>query len=559
MTATSIELARALVAELAAAGVRDFVLAPGSRSAPLAYALSDAHDAGWIRLTVRLDERGAGFMALGLSRAGATPSPVAVVTTSGTAVANLHPAVLEAAHSGDPLIVISADRPHELRGTGANQTTDQHGIFASAPRFAAEIPAGYRVEALHGVVTRAVAAALGTLTGDPGPAHLNVGFAEPLTPEPAAAARGHLHVEEWATAPLPVATRVTPMVPAATALPAGMRTVMVAGDRAGARWADVAAQAGWPLFAEPSSGVRIDGAILHYRDLLAAGLGDEIERVVVVGHPTLSRPISRLLARRDIEIVVVGGNRWTDVAGVASLVAGDIAPKPAIPTDLAWLRQWRDADGALAGAVATDGLISKAEQVAAMVWAAEVPTLVLGSSNAVRLIDVAGPSRNDGARVIANRGLAGIDGTIATASGLALGTGGPVRALIGDLTFLHDAASLIRGEQESEIDLQVVVLNDHGGAIFESLEQGQLRGDPRGERVFERMFRTPQRADIAALAAGYEASYLKVDLGDEDWAAQLTKILDAPIAGRSVVEIGLHAQISKQAARAEAARKVIGK
>nr|NLD41449.1 2-succinyl-5-enolpyruvyl-6-hydroxy-3-cyclohexene-1-carboxylic-acid synthase [Actinomycetales bacterium] len=563
----SIQLARALVRELVAAGVRDAVLAPGSRSSPLAYALAEAHHAGWLRLTVRLDERGAGFVALGLTRAGATPRPVLVATTSGTAVANLHPAVLEASHSGDPLVVVSADRPHEWRGTGANQTTDQVGIFGSAPRHAAELPAGFRPEAVRGAVARAIVAATGVLTLDPGPVHLNVAFRDPLVPEYApSGAEGpafeleKLLVAGWTAEGLPAPLRVTPVVPGPLEVPAGKRTLLVAGDRAGERWFAAAERAGWPVLAEPSSGARLPGAIRHYRELLAAGLGTDAERVVLVGHPTLSRPVSRLLARTDAEVIVVGGLRWTDVSGTAARVAGDLTVPAATPADHAWWDRWQQADAALAEAAS--GIRSAAERAALAVWEAEVPTLVLGSSNAIRAVDGAAPGRTDGARVVANRGLAGIDGTIATATGLALGTGSPVRALVGDLTFLHDAMSLVRGALEAEVDLQVVVLNDAGGAIFETLEPGAIsRTDRHARATFERLFATPQQVDIGALAAGLDASHVGVDGRSEEGLGALRELLARPITGRSVVEvrIGREELATVSARRREAALRVVAR
>ncbi|MGM0386750.1 MAG: thiamine pyrophosphate-binding protein, partial [Actinomycetota bacterium] len=216
---SSTAVARALVTQLVAAGVRDAVLSPGSRSAPLAYALAAAERAGWLTVHVRVDERSAGFFGLGLARAaalGGEPRSVAVATTSGTAVANLHPAVLEASHSGLPLVVVSADRPHEVRGTGANQTTDQWGIFASAVRATLDVPAGFEPRAVRGQVTRLVAAALGTLSRDPGPVHVNVGFREPLLP----AAR-------WEPGAPPAPVRMVP-APAGepVALHPGVRTLV---------------------------------------------------------------------------------------------------------------------------------------------------------------------------------------------------------------------------------------------------------------------------------------------------------------------------------------------
>ncbi|HZK04292.1 MAG TPA: 2-succinyl-5-enolpyruvyl-6-hydroxy-3-cyclohexene-1-carboxylic-acid synthase [Actinomycetaceae bacterium] len=577
----AIALARTLIAELVAAGVRDVVLSPGSRSAPLAYALSDAHDAGWLRLVVRLDERGAGFVALGLTRAGDAPRPVAVVTTSGTAVANLHPAVLEASHAGDPLVVVTADRPHEWRDTGANQATVQPGIFGTAPRWQADLPAGFAPAAVRGVVTRAVAAATGALTLDPGPVHLNVALAEPLVPDVALAeplypdlarsrSSGPLaraeepNSPDWVGAGLPRPVVVEPNAPNAVDLPAGRRTILIVGDRAGARWHAAGRQAGWPVLAEPTSGARFPGVIRHYRDLLEAGLGDDAERIVVTGHPTLSRPVARLLARGDVEIVVVGNQRWTDVAGVAARIVGDLAVPDAEPSDTAWLDHWRAADQALHGVVEERGLLSGAERVASAVWDAQVPTLVLGSSNAVRAVDGVAGGRDDGARVVGHRGLGGIDGTIGTATGLALGTGAPVRTMLGDLTFLHDAMSLLRGSRENEVDLQVVVLNDRGGAIFETLEHGEISHRSVSARhTFERIFLTPQHADIGLIAGGLDASHTAVDLTEPGALERLASLLAEPIRGRSIVEVVLGREdlagvVRRRVAAAREIRRTLG-
>ncbi|MDO5535898.1 MAG: 2-succinyl-5-enolpyruvyl-6-hydroxy-3-cyclohexene-1-carboxylic-acid synthase, partial [Propionibacteriaceae bacterium] len=512
---SSTAIARALVAHLAAAGVHDVVLSPGSRSAPLAYASADAASAGHLRTHIRVDERTAGFFALGLARAHAVrgvPRPVAVVTTSGTAVANLHPAVLEAHHTGVPLLVISTDRPHEWHGTGANQTTRQTGIFGQAVRATMEIPARANPAAVRGQATRLVAAALGTFTRDPGPVHLNVSFAEPLVPD-APAAAGSL--------PEPVRL-VAPPAAVPVALPAGRRTLAVAGDGAGPDAARLAADAGWPLLAEPSSGARLPGAIVHYLDHLAAGLADGVERVVVFGHPTLSRPISALLARPGDEVVVVSPTaRWTDVAGTATLVAGAVSVAPPTADDAAWLARWQDADAAFSLEA------TPMQEAALALWESDA-WLVLGSSNTVRAFDTAVPGAERGARVLANRGLAGIDGLVSTAHGLAAGLGEPVRVVLGDLSFAHDVGGLARGDLEPELDLQVVVLDDHGGGIFASLEHADAEPE-----MFRRYFSTPQTQDVVAAARGVGARASVVSVSD------LPDALAAPIRGREVLHVPL--------------------
>lgn len=555
--------ARVIVQALAALGVEDVVLAPGSRSAPLAYALADAvrpegerpSGAPALRLHVRVDERSAAFLALGLVKASGDPArPVAVVTTSGTAVANLHPAVLEAHHSGLPLLLLTADRPHELRGTGANQTTDQVGIFGSAVRLAVDVPApvGLPDEArsLRRVVSRAVAAATGARTADPGPVHLDLAFREPLVPGdepwPAPSTAGLTHVQARP------ATGAVPVVGEPGAAPArrgGVPTVLVAGDGAGPGARRLAEANGWPLLAEPSSGARGGShAISAYRLLLAhPGLGGAVRRAVVLGRPTLSRPVQRLLAREDVEVVVVAprGADWPDAArnaGDVLLEAPARMRQGRMPAPAGWLDAWRAADAAAGAAI--DGVLDGLDagrrsrsgtrvtgpalaRAVAQVSGAD-DALVVGSSNPVRDLDLV--ARWDSPPVVlANRGLAGIDGTVSTAVGVALWLPDRrVRALLGDLTFLHDVGGLLRGPLEATVHLQLVVANDDGGSIFSTLEPGE----PARADVFERVFATPHGADLAALCAGYGVRHTRVS--DVDG---LLPALAAPGPGLSVVEV----------------------
>ena len=284
---SSAERATRLLTALVAGGVRDVVLAPGSRSAGLALALYAADAAGELRLHVRVDERSAGFLALGL--ATGSRSPVAVVTTSGTAVGNLLPAVMEASHSGRRLVVLAADRPAAMRGSGANQTTRQDGIFGVfAPCF------DLGVDATPEQLDAAAAVAARRL----GPTHLNLQLEEPLLPA----------AEPWWPG---AANRPTAAAPeerrrdsgarraGSEVLRRGPRSVVVAGDDAGSGARILAERAGWPLLAEPTSGARVGAnAVRTYRLLLAGPLGADIERVLVLGHPTLSRPVTRLISRR---------------------------------------------------------------------------------------------------------------------------------------------------------------------------------------------------------------------------------------------------------------------
>jgi 2-succinyl-5-enolpyruvyl-6-hydroxy-3-cyclohexene-1-carboxylate synthase len=493
-------LARAVVDRLLAAGVTEVVLAPGSRNAPLAFVVWAADKDKRLRLHTRIDERTAGFLALGLSKVGAR---AAVLCTSGTAVANLHPAVLEAAHAGVPLVVVTADRPARLRGTGANQTTDQVGIFGP-------------MVGTHDLVAPADLAAVEW--GAPGPLHLNVQLDVPLVPEDAVGFDTSRRSSAAAQPPSLVGRHERSeerAKPVSRPLPRGPRTVVVAGDDAGPPARLLAEAAGWPLLAEPTSGARTgEHALRCYRLLVASDLGDEIERVVVFGRPTLSRPVTTLLERTDVEVLVVPGPGVWPVRPAGATVL-DAPPRATEPHDTDWLARWKAADRdvgrrvdqLLAGQPSLTpydvaGAVSRALPAGGM--------LVVGASSPIRDLDLMGRPAPVGERrrVIANRGLAGIDGTISTAIGASLGRRHSTRnlALMGDLTFLHDLNGLLVGRGEPRPDVTIVVSNDDGGSIFAMLEQGA----PEHAESFERLFGTPQGADLASLCVGTRTSYLKV-------------------------------------------------
>jgi 2-succinyl-5-enolpyruvyl-6-hydroxy-3-cyclohexene-1-carboxylate synthase len=522
-------LARVLVEGLLSAGVRDVVLAPGSRSAPLAYELFEADRIGLLTLHVRIDERTAGFLGLGLAKGSGLP--VAVVTTSGTAVANLHPAVLEAFHSHLPLVLLTADRPTGLTHSGANQTTDQAHLFGRHVRAFAAVSdapvgadgvgdvAGWRFE-----LTRLLSAATGVRSRLPGPVHLDVALSEPLVPT---------DVTDIPAAREVVLAATREAEP--TRLTAGPQTVLVAGDlppAAGRAAADLAAAAGVPLLAEPSSNARRGPAALAtYRLLLASWLAEDVERVVVLGRPTLSRPVTRLLSRTDVELVVVSAYAdWPDPGRVASIVTDAVAFDPA-GTDPGWLESWRAADRRareqLDPLLAAQPYLS-GPALAAALWAGlgAEDALVVGSSNPVRDLDLA-PVLDAPAPVYANRGLAGIDGTVSTAVGVALTRDRPTHALMGDLTLLHDAGGLLIGGSEPRPDLRIVVANDDGGSIFATLEQGQ----PAHLSAFERVFATPHGASLEALAAVSGTRFCRVTD-----AESLSAVLAEPPIGLELVE-----------------------
>ena len=504
---SSTSTARRLVMELLDWNVREAVLSPGSRSGPVAHALAAADEADLIRLHVRVDEREAGFLALGMAKASRRLVPV--VTTSGTAVANLHPAMLEALHADVALLAITADRPARLRGTGANQTTDQREIFPG-------ISFAERVKAL------------GQALGSHGPAHLNLEFDEPL-----------LEAIEW---DFPRTGQVFSSSGGdePEALVPGPRTVVVAGDDARQAARILARDACWPLLAEPSSGSRNgDGALVAYRLLLAhSPLAGQIERVVSFGHATLSRPVTNLLAREDIEVIHVGtqstfpvpaGPRVRFVDGVT--FAGS--------DDRSWLDEWRSADRMACAAIdavlrahSLDG--TTGYDVARTVSEALPPEglLFVGSSNPIRDLDLMARPYTVGERrlTIANRGLAGIDGVLSAAIGAALArTSSRAIAYVGDLTFLHGSNGLLIGPNEPRPDLTIVVASDDGGSIFSTLEQGA----PEFAATFERIYATPTGASIAGICSAYGVPHRLVI------PAELAAVLEEPAAGIRVVEVPL--------------------
>ncbi|HJQ06036.1 MAG TPA: 2-succinyl-5-enolpyruvyl-6-hydroxy-3-cyclohexene-1-carboxylic-acid synthase [Nocardioides sp.] len=515
MSTPSVDLASAVVDRLVAAGVTEVVLSPGSRNAPLAYAAWSAEQEGRLRLHVRIDERTAGFLGLGLSKVGAR---AAVVCTSGTAVANLHPAALEAAHSGVPLVLLTADRPARLRGTGANQTTDQVGIFG-------ELVATHDVTSL---------ADLPDLDAD-GPLHLNLQLDAPLTPAALPVVPGELVENSAAEQPERQVRRET--------LTRGPRTVVVAGDDSGAQARWLARAAGWPLIAEPTSGSRTgDGALRCGRLLLTTDLADRVERVVVFGRPNLSRPVTRLIERADVEAVVVPAPGVWPLRPPACRQAGGVEWAEETPDDPAWLQEWHDRDRAIGRGI--DRLLAEQPGLTAYDVAGAVSRalpagglLVVGASNPIRDLDLMHrpPPVGEHRMLIANRGLAGIDGTVSTAIGAALGRPRTTRAfaLMGDLTFLHDGNGLLIGPDEPRPDLTIVVPNDDGGSIFATLEQGA----PELAPAFERVFGTPHRTDLASLCAAHRVAHLRVTSKPE-----LEQALAAPNGGIEVVEavVGRH-------------------
>ena len=523
MSSPAQRVAAELLALLEASGVEHVFLAPGARSQALAVAAAQLAQAGRIKLHVRLDERSLAFHALGAALASGQPT--ALIVTSGTAVANLHPAVLEASHSGVPIILLTADRPHELRGIGANQTTNQIGIFGDAVRtcFDLEAPTADSptIEEVRYVVGTAIASALGETGGQPGPVQINLAFREPLsgtTPDAAT-----LNIE-------PLAATAPPTEFEFALLDGSVPTVVVAGAEAGPEATELAEAFGWPLLAEPSSGARFgENAILGYRLVITErrDLADNIGRVIVFGKPTLSRQITGLFYREGVEVIVVRSKTMGhfNVGGRAQAFVDEVTVDSEPAGE--WLESWRIADQQLRLAAPVSGVLTRRELVE-QVWEATdgAENLVLGASRLIREAETWAPAKP--VNVFSNRGLAGIDGTIATATGIAIATGMQTRALMGDLTFLHDAGSLAIDPEGPALDIQIVVGNDGGGSIFESLEMRQSLGD----KEFRRLFTTPQNVNLATLAAAY--GWVHVPVANETQLANALKL-----KGRVVIEVAL--------------------
>jgi 2-succinyl-5-enolpyruvyl-6-hydroxy-3-cyclohexene-1-carboxylate synthase len=517
--------AHVLVDELIRNGVRHVVLSPGSRNAPLALALHSAAAEGRLTLHVRIDERSAGFLALGLARGSGDVT--AVVCTSGTAVANLHPAVMEARHSRVPLLALTADRPVELHRAGASQTVVQHGVFGDAAT-TLDLPIAERRGGQNGIWRALTCRAVATARHGR-PVHVNLPLREPLVPdgnpEWPEDLGGRPFDQPWTRVERAERGRAEPVAHL------GARTLVVIGDDRPERVDAVRAtalRAGWPVIAEPTASAGLPhGALLLNAGELPAALRPDA--VVVVGRATLSRGVGRLLAATPVVHVVGDGEDWADPQFAATHASAELG-EPDDEPDAAWEAAWEHASKA--ASVAVQEVLAEQPWPTGLHVARDllecVPSgasLVLGSSNPVRDVDFAAHARGDVA-VHANRGVAGIDGTVSTAVGVALAAG-PGYALMGDLTFLHDLNGLLVGPLEQRPDLTVVVLNDDGGGIFALLEQGA----PEHAESFERVFGTPHGADLGLLCAGYRVPFTRVSTAAEFRAAL------APAPGLRVVEV----------------------
>lgn len=559
-TAPSAVVAGLIVDELLRLGMVDAVVCPGSRSAPLARALVQAADAAKVRLHVRIDERSAAFLALGL--ASRTRKVTPVITTSGTAVANLVPAMVEATASGIPLLALTADRPAHYRGTGANQTIVQDRLFADASVVEFDLDGTAPVTKATAAQIRAridrVVAAMASGAG-----HLNVRFVEPLVPDDDSVAdipEGRADGGPWTTiaptnsnnvaAAAIAANSATATGPANSASTATIdisrRTLVIAGSNA----SHLPELEDLPTIAEPNA-----YAPAHPVHPLAAGTFAQIlpEQIVLVGRPTLHRGISKLLANPDIELTVVSdaenhgfGVEFPDVTANARAVVkhvqtvGDQDPQWTKICEAASELAVKSVRETLTESIEAEEPLTGFHVAAALTDSLRTgDNVVLGASNPVRDASYTGLPF-PGVNTYAGRGAAGIDGTVATAIGIALASDRehadeirPPRtiALMGDLTFQHDSAALAIGPLEPRPEnLTIVVANDAGGGIFETLEAGSpaLRGS------FERIFGTPQDVDFEGICQAYGVEHVRVDRLP-DLLAQLHP--DTDVDGIRVIEV----------------------
>jgi 2-succinyl-5-enolpyruvyl-6-hydroxy-3-cyclohexene-1-carboxylate synthase len=546
----------AFVDELARCGMRDACTSPGSRCTPIV--LSLAHEPR-LRCHSHVDERCAGFFAVGLAKASGLP--VAVVCTSGTALAELLPAVVEAHEARVPLIVLSADRPPELRDVGAGQTIDQLKIFGNFGKWFFEVGTHEATaERTHWTRMLACRAFWTALGGRPGVVHLNFPLREPLVcDEPLGPAReGRPHGAPFVSRP----PRAPDSTAAATTLRdligSARRGILVAGrherdtplGQSAAAFCEVA---GWPLMADPMSRARRgDAAIAHYDAFLREpGFVREHapEVVVRVGDLPVSKPLRTWLASltdtRQIALDAEGA--WQDPANV---VADSLAAEPAttlmalsstlerspIDADLDWLDSWRSADErtaeAILGVLAACGCGEPSVAAELGVLLPPEATLFVASSMPVRDIETFWPVRPDPPRVLCNRGANGIDGTVSSAFGAAAAGRGPVVLLIGDVALAHDIGGLLAASR-LELKLTIVLLNNEGGGIFDFLPVSESRLAQQGDH-YTRHIATPTGLDFAHAAVLYGLSHETVaDIAS--FRAALEQALAAP--GSAIIEV----------------------
>jgi 2-succinyl-5-enolpyruvyl-6-hydroxy-3-cyclohexene-1-carboxylate synthase len=496
-------LARVIVRQIIEAGVTDVVISPGSRNAPLSIAFHQASVKGLIKLHVRIDERTAAFFALGIAKASGRPVPI--VCTSGTAVANYHPAVLEASHTNVPLLVLTADRPASLRKTGANQTTEQARIFGKAVRYFADVSGSvYPMELPFNSLQS-------------GPVHLNIQFEEPLVGDKS---------DNWLNDLTISAPKVFDRKTPGTFYTKSTRGVLVIGHDRGGLSADAvrrfAEELGWPVIAEDP--LTFKNATSHASVFLTSKtIAEDLapDTVVVIGRTTLSRSINAFIKMARKEIVIDPRMATVDSDRMANQKFLQLPKVEVQPADADYAEKWKKYSLRAMKMVAD--ISQWSEALIAREIGSAIPagtSLFVSSSRPIR--DIEGfASARIGVETFANRGLAGIDGNISTALGIASQRKETI-AVLGDLGFLHDLTGLIHNEA---INLKIFVINNDGGGIFSTLSQ-------RGVAGFEEVFGTPHGKDLAAIA-----NAMGVPAKNISNQAELKAEIATPVKGVSVVVI----------------------
>jgi 2-succinyl-5-enolpyruvyl-6-hydroxy-3-cyclohexene-1-carboxylate synthase len=498
-------LARVIVRQMIEAGVTDVVISPGSRNAPLSLAFYQASTKGLIKIHVRIDERTAAFFALGIAKAAGRPVPI--VCTSGTAVANYHPAVLEASHTNVPLLVLTADRPASMRKTGANQTTEQARIFGKAVRYFADVSGSvYPMELPFNSLQS-------------GPVHLNIQFEEPLVGDKS---------ENWLNDLKISAPKIFDRKTPGTFYTKSTRGVLIIGHDRGGLSAEAvrkfSEELGWPVIAEDP--LTFESALSHASVFLTSKtIAEDLapDTVVVIGRTTLSRSINAFIKMARKEIVIDPRMATVDSDRMADQKFIQLPAVEVQSADAEYAEKWEKYSLRAQKMVAD--ISTWSEQLVAREIAAGVPTgtaLFISSSRPIRDLEGFAVAR-DGVETFANRGLAGIDGNISTALGIA-SQRKETLAVLGDLGFLHDLTGLIHKE---DINLKIFVINNDGGGIFSTLSQ-------RGVDGFEDVFGTPHGLDPATIATSMGIPSKTIGSQKE-----LVIELSAPVTGLSVVVVSV--------------------
>ena len=538
MTATNDShlLLRAFCDEMARCGISGAVTSPGSRSTPLVAALTAD---GGFPVYSQIDERSAGFFALGLAKASGLPALLAC--TSGTAAANYLPAVVEAYEARVPLIVCTSDRPPELRGIGAGQTIDQIKLYGDNVLSFTEVGVDHlTAQSIRWIRSLACRAAWTSLGQRRGPVHLNFPFREPLLPEqPLADATplelGRSDRRPWTARvesfgdPQVAAEMLAPIVASAPKgiVVAGRVEGGLNGPRLSAAADAFSGASGWPILADPLSGARCSAhSIAHYDALLRAAplaLSAQPTAVLRFGDMPTSKPLRSWLAQLDaVEVLIDPEMAWQDPSQQTDLV---LAAQPAAVLELlatdcsvaepAWAAGWQQADAFANEAI--DEILGEqlSEPAVARQLGAQLPddaTLVVASSMPIRDVESFFPNRNQPLRVLSNRGANGIDGTIATAYGVAAASDGPTVLLIGDVAFAHDIGSLLNARRLAA-PLTIVLIDNGGGGIFDFLEVSEQ------DSFYQQHVLTPTELEIASIAAAFGLHLLEVATPDEFTAA----------------------------------------